>query len=716
MSALQRREGRTDCAAMAKIAEEELIYGGKMDRQERKYDIFISYRRDGGSIPAKWIADSLKERGYSLFLDIESLRSGPFNEKLFSFIEKANDFILIVPPKGLDRCGDQEDWVRKEIEHAKKHNKNIIPIMLNDFQLPAREELPESLQFLIDLNWLAPSVEYYDAFVDRLESFLISRPEGKAHGKIKRVFAYAAVLAGIVAALLFGMKILIPEGEGGDHSAEASTEQPEGSEHVQDHEQDQADEPVKTENVEIVAETGEWAPDSDEEANLPDNTLMGDEFTLTDGDGQIDYEKAMDHSVFGSNMKRRDIDSITFLSSTENRPENYWDVSLKRNGKVTAWIIKENGDYDLYIAAEGGIYAPISCNRMFTGYTNLKTIEWNKALDTRYTKRMDYLFRDCTSLEKIDISSFDTSSVWSFHGMFFGCTNLSEINFGKIDTRAAEYISCMFRGCSNLTQIDLSSFDTKKVLSMEAMFHGCSKLTEIDLSSFDTNKVNNMGRMFYKCTDLRNIDLSRFNTSEVTDMELMFYRCLEVEELNLDNFDTTKVTTMRNMFRDCSKLRELHIKNFNTRAVTNMTAMFKDCSSLEEIDLSSFKTPKLSGMSQMFDGCRDLRTLDLSGFDTKNVTSFLRLFYDCESLESLDLKTFKTSKVTEMSCMFEGCSSLKSLDVSGFDTRNVSSMLHMFRYCSSLEDLDLSGFDRSSLEDERNMFEGCSAVVTGWDN
>ena len=39
-----------------------------------KYDIFISYRRDGGDTLAQLIYDRLTDRGYSVFLDIESLR------------------------------------------------------------------------------------------------------------------------------------------------------------------------------------------------------------------------------------------------------------------------------------------------------------------------------------------------------------------------------------------------------------------------------------------------------------------------------------------------------------------------------------------------------------------------------------------------------------------------------------------------------------------
>lgn len=81
----------------------------------KKYDVFISYRRDGGAETAKLLRDSLTERGYSVFLDVESLRSGPFNTELYRVIEEANDFLLVLPPGALRRCAEEQDWVRKEI-------------------------------------------------------------------------------------------------------------------------------------------------------------------------------------------------------------------------------------------------------------------------------------------------------------------------------------------------------------------------------------------------------------------------------------------------------------------------------------------------------------------------------------------------------------------------------------------------------------------------
>ncbi|MCL2159558.1 MAG: leucine-rich repeat domain-containing protein, partial [Oscillospiraceae bacterium] len=142
-----------------------------------KYDVFLSYRRDGGETMAILLRDRLSAKGYRVFLDIESLNSGSFNTKLLSVIEESADFVVVCSKNCLDRCVNENDWVRQEIAHAIKHNKNIVPIMLRGFEWPAT--LPADIDSLPMQNGInAGSNEFFDAVIDRLaEKFLVSVPE-----------------------------------------------------------------------------------------------------------------------------------------------------------------------------------------------------------------------------------------------------------------------------------------------------------------------------------------------------------------------------------------------------------------------------------------------------------------------------------------------------------------------------------------------------------
>ena len=168
---------------------------------KKRHDIFISYRRTSFDI-ANLISVKLNAQGYSSFIDIEALRSGKFNEKLFEVIENCKDFILVLPPNALDRCANEDDWVRKEVEYAIKHKKNIIPIMLRGFEWPAEKDLPESLRELPLYNGI--TVSDANLFVDSIErlkkSFLKSRP----YRQLKRfTLALLFVIIAVLSAIIF---------------------------------------------------------------------------------------------------------------------------------------------------------------------------------------------------------------------------------------------------------------------------------------------------------------------------------------------------------------------------------------------------------------------------------------------------------------------------------------------------------------------------------
>lgn len=141
---------------------------------EKKYDIFISYRRDGGESTARMLKDHLDGKGYRVFLDVEGLSSGAFDKRLFSVIDECTDFLLILSPGALDRCSEEGDWVRLEIEHAMEAGKNIVPVMLRNFAFP--EELPESIGRLRYQNGVESNYQLFDAFLEKLEGFLKTKP------------------------------------------------------------------------------------------------------------------------------------------------------------------------------------------------------------------------------------------------------------------------------------------------------------------------------------------------------------------------------------------------------------------------------------------------------------------------------------------------------------------------------------------------------------
>jgi|TARA_Y100000310_G_scaffold283604_2_gene305708 membrane-associated phospholipid phosphatase len=134
--------------------------------------VFISYRREKGSNLARIVSVELERRGVSCFLDVDDLGAAHFDERLLRAIESSPNFILILAPGSLDRCSNDDDWLRLEISHALKHRANIVPIMVDDFRFPDSESLPEDLQGVERFNGVTYNHEYFSATFDRLQRFL----------------------------------------------------------------------------------------------------------------------------------------------------------------------------------------------------------------------------------------------------------------------------------------------------------------------------------------------------------------------------------------------------------------------------------------------------------------------------------------------------------------------------------------------------------------
>lgn len=119
----------------------------------KKYDAFISYRRQGGSELASLIYINLVMRNYNVFFDVRSLCAGKFAEKLKTSIQQSRNFILLLTPDALKRCKDEGDWIALEIEMAIKSECNIVPIAKdfdnNDFD---DETLPKMVRHLKEFN------------------------------------------------------------------------------------------------------------------------------------------------------------------------------------------------------------------------------------------------------------------------------------------------------------------------------------------------------------------------------------------------------------------------------------------------------------------------------------------------------------------------------------------------------------------------------------
>lgn len=151
----------------------------------QKFDIFISYKRKSLNT-AYLLYTKLSQRGYSVFLDIEELGPGEFDEQIYRYIDGVSDVVVLIEEGSLDRWTVEqdgsptkeclEDWFYKEVAYSYSRGKNIIPIW-HDCQIVDRI-LPKDVATITKLQSKPFILHYINAYIEELEdkNFIKSLP------------------------------------------------------------------------------------------------------------------------------------------------------------------------------------------------------------------------------------------------------------------------------------------------------------------------------------------------------------------------------------------------------------------------------------------------------------------------------------------------------------------------------------------------------------
>jgi tetratricopeptide (TPR) repeat protein len=164
--------------------------------------VFISYRRDAtGKAFARSLKQELTRHGYDVFFDVDSIDAGKWANQILTEVPVRSHFLLLLTPGALDRCVNEDDWVRQEFEAAVKSERNIVPIREESVDLAKlREECPEYMKGLFDFQIATVRQDGFESdIVDLLERYI---PPHKApstartstasfHADISRIVKYA---------------------------------------------------------------------------------------------------------------------------------------------------------------------------------------------------------------------------------------------------------------------------------------------------------------------------------------------------------------------------------------------------------------------------------------------------------------------------------------------------------------------------------------------
>ena len=119
--------------------------------------IFISYRRSDSIDVTGRIYDRLVSHydKTTIFKDVDSIPFGSdFREHIHHRLDQCSVLIAVIGPTWLEVSGNDDvrridsagDWVRLEIETALAQKMAVIPLLVNNAEMPSAPALPESLQ------------------------------------------------------------------------------------------------------------------------------------------------------------------------------------------------------------------------------------------------------------------------------------------------------------------------------------------------------------------------------------------------------------------------------------------------------------------------------------------------------------------------------------------------------------------------------------------
>ncbi len=394
----------------------------------------------------------------------------------------------------------------------------------------------------------------------------------------------------------------------------------------------------------------------------------------------------------------------------------------------------------------------------FLSLSNLIKISGLENLNTAIVTDMSEMFKKCSHLSSLKLSSFNTGNVTNMGNMFRDCSALTSLNLSSFNTGNVTNMNYMFSECSRLTSLDLCMFNTGNVTNMVGMFMGCSALTALDLSSFNTGNVTNMGNMFRDCSALTSLDISSFNTGKVTEMRYMFLNCSSLKTIYCDDNWSTSSANSKEMFEGCSSLVGGNGTVFDSNVIDNTYARPDGGTSAPgyftknprpkvvytEFDESTGtltyyydnKREERTGPTELYDPINNLDDARFVGYNEKVVkavidpsmknaplTSLRNMFYggmdtsfkfhELNNMTSVEgLENLNTADVTNMRNMFGGCYSLATIDLSSFNTAKVTDMQGMFTSCRTLTSIDVSSFDISNVTEMRSLFIDCPALTT----
>jgi hypothetical protein len=121
--------------------------------------IFISYRRDDSAFESTVLYDTLQKSfgKRNVFMDVDGIPIGvDFSTHIVKTLRRSDICLAVISESwvaaetaaGQRRLDDPQDFVRQELEISQASGLHVVPVLIGKTEVPSKESLPNSLQFL----------------------------------------------------------------------------------------------------------------------------------------------------------------------------------------------------------------------------------------------------------------------------------------------------------------------------------------------------------------------------------------------------------------------------------------------------------------------------------------------------------------------------------------------------------------------------------------
>lgn len=231
----------------------------------------------------------------------------------------------------------------------------------------------------------------------------------------------------------------------------------------------------------------------------------------------------------------------------------------------------------------------VICNSMFSSCSSLENI----VLPSMHVNSMSGVFSRCISLISADLSNviFDENTS-SLTNLFYKCSSLKTVNFGN-NIIYSKQINQLFQDCTSIEHIDFSKINSQNVTDASYTFDGCSSLKTIVFDSLDFSNAR-CGSMFSGCSSL-NFDSNI--TISVNSGSSLFRDCLSLDKevvVNITGISSYYHNSISRMFYGCTNIPKVTINLPEEAEVTSDTNPFDECTNLTDITFNFIFKPSNS--------------------------------------------------------------------------------------------------------------------------